>query len=99
MSATKMFTNRFSFHQENWHRLVPHTPGTTAFGAFLIRLLDSFLRPAVSASPIWALRAGFSFGVVDTLFVWTAYNSVGNDNRFDRMRFDECDKFFPDVVI
>jgi len=47
------------------------------------RLLNSVLGPAVAASPIGAFWAGFPFGVVDTLFVWTANNAVRNDNRFD----------------
>ena len=47
------------------------------------RLLNSVLGPAVAASPIGAFWAGFPFGVVDTLFVWTANNAVRNNNRFD----------------
>ena len=48
-----------------------------------VHLLDSFARPAVAASPIRALRAGFSVGVVDTFFVRTADDAVSNDNGFD----------------
>ena len=49
------------------------------------RLLNSVLGPPVAASPIGAFWAGFPFGVVDTLFVWTANNAVRNDNRFDSL--------------
>jgi hypothetical protein len=62
-------------------------------------LLDSFPRPAVAAGPIGALWAGFSFGVVNTLFVRTPNDSVSNDNRFDLVRLDKCDEFFSDVFI
>ena len=48
-----------------------------------VPLLDSLARPAVAASPIRALRAGFSVGVVDTLFMRTADDAVSNDNGFD----------------
>ena len=60
------------------------------------KLLDSFERPAVTASPVGTLRAGFSFGVVDAFFVRAADDAVGNYNRPNVLCFDECSDLFSD---
>ena len=54
-------------------------------------LLNSLPRPAVAASPIRALGAGFTLGVVDTLFVGTANDAISNDDGFDLVRLYESD--------
>jgi len=60
------------------------------------KLLDSFKRPAVTASPVGTLWTGFSFGVVDAFFVRTADDAVCNYNRPNFLCFDECSDLFSD---
>jgi hypothetical protein len=62
----------------------------------LRKLLDSFERPAVTASPVGTLWAGISFGVVDAFFVRAADDAVGNYDRPNVLCFDECSDLFSD---
>ena len=62
-------------------------------------LLDSFKRPAVTASPVGTLWAGFSFGVIDSFFVRTADDAVCNYNRPNSLCFDECSDQLSDTDI
>src|SRR4051794_21952400 len=49
------------------------------------RLLYRLAGPAVAVRPERALRAGLSFGVIDTLLMWAAYDPIGHDNRYGAM--------------
>jgi len=49
------------------------------------RLLHRVASPAVEARPEGALRAGLSLGVIDTLLMWAAYDSIRHDDRYGAM--------------
>ena len=49
------------------------------------RLLHRVAGPAVVVRPERALRADLSFGVIDTLLMWAAYDSIRHDDRYGAM--------------
>jgi hypothetical protein len=51
--------------------------------------LDAFASEAIAASPVRALRAGFSLWVVDAFFVRAADEAVGDDHRLGGVLFEE----------
>ncbi|SRR6266436_5693968 len=51
--------------------------------------LDAFASEAITPSPVGALRAGFSLGVVDAFFVRTADETVGNDHGLGGVLLEE----------
>ena len=54
--------------------------------------------PAVAAGPKGAQRTGGPF-VIDTLFVWAAYNSLRHDDGHNPSRLNEREHFFRNTGI
>jgi hypothetical protein len=60
---------------------------------------------AVAVRPERALRANQSFGVIDTLLIWAAYDSIRHDDRYGAMIPHEPedvatnDRICPNVVL